>query len=126
MNKFPTENELPIPNNIGSYENHFAPINFEISVNGISNTQRYYLHKCGNTEYQEYSSARWDEPDVIRQSEDNPQTIYFYNDEIDYSAIQPTLQLDSKRTDEVAEEDVEERSDIPTTLYFINKEESDS
>lgn len=114
-----TQPEIFIPDHEG-----FHPFKLKISKDEINSEQQLYFHKCLNAEYQEYSSARWDEPDVIQQSEENLQTVYFYNDENDYSAIQPTLQLDSKRTDEAAEGDVEERSDIPTTLYFINEEES--
>ena len=107
MNKFPTENELPIPNNIGSYENHFASIGLTIKFDTKDFTCPYYLHKCDQVEFQEIPQE---------QSEYNPETIYFLTSEGSYSTTQPNSNRKELENGEVQNKD---------TLYFV-KEESDS
>lgn len=105
----------------------FHPFTLSVSSNNItSEPQQLYFHKCNRVEYQEYNSDQKQLKVLLQKSIDKPETVYFYNEELDLLEVNPTSQLNSKRTDEVEEENVEERSESPTTLYFIPEEESES
>lgn len=108
MEKFPTTNKLPIPNNIDFNNKPFKSIKLSIDF-GKENTKcQYYLHNCVQVEFQEISQE---------QSKYNPETIYFFTSEGSYSTTQPNsnrIEVNSVPQDQ-----------SQNTLYFINEGESE-
>lgn len=122
------DNEILIPQE-SPYpsEDGFKPIKLIINskeTNISSDISTYYLHECLRKEYQEYG-ASYNEQEVINESLNNPETVYFYNDDEEPEETNPTLQVNSKREIIEDEQDIEPRGENPTTLYFVNEEESE-
>lgn len=102
--------QIPIPPY--SFSTPFKPFTMTISSSSISTSIPFYLHQCKNIEYQETTM------DPTQSSLSNPQTVYFYNEEIDRSVSQ----LEAKRKEVSSEPQPQEEN----TLYFIKEEESES
>lgn len=100
-----------------TYNKNFAPIDFQISFEGKKANINYYLHKCDKVEYKEVLASDIAEEELIQNSLNTPETIYFYNTANESDVFQANSHRKKATEEEALAGEI-------GTLYFINEEES--